>query len=156
MARKPAEIKRQPGSKQFTVLLPAETFRRLEDLAGNRSIGEEIRRRLEASFEAEKALTGSKTQELVDAISSFTKEIVGDYGDWSKDRFAFELVQACVNMLLTHYEPKGGPVAKPKPEGVGELLYGPDHSIEYITRIIVGAWIHDRVKRASGDEEKRE
>jgi hypothetical protein len=140
---------------QSAIRLPRNLHQRLKKAGGERGMGEEIRRRLEASFIAENAFADPKSREFVDAISSFANETMRDYGDWSKDRFAFEVVKACVNMLLMHLQPKGEAVAKPNPDGAGDLLYGPDHSIEVISRTIVGGWIRDQAKRASAHEEKR-
>ena len=92
-------------------------------------MGEEIRRRLEASFEAEKAAANPKTLELLEAISSFAEETARDYGSWSEDAFAFEVLKACVNMLWTHYQPKGEPVPKPTPNSSADMVFGPDHSL---------------------------
>jgi len=140
---------------QSAVRLPQSLHERLKKAGGERGMGEEIRRRLEASFDAEKTPANPKTRELLDAIFFSAEEMARDYGDWSEDAFAFEVFKACVNLLLTHYQPKGEPVPKPKPDGSGELLYGPNPSAEDISRFLVGTWIRDRPKRAFADKEQR-
>ena len=60
---------------QTAVRLPQSLRDRLSKAGGERGMGEEIRRRLEASFEAEKAPADPKTRELLDAISSCAEEI---------------------------------------------------------------------------------
>lgn len=55
---------------QSAVRLPRSLHERLKKAGGERGMGEEIRRRLEASFEAEKAPNDPKTRKLLDAISS--------------------------------------------------------------------------------------
>ena len=136
------------------IRLPQSLRDRLDNVASERGLGEEIRRRLEASFEAEKAAASPKTQELLAAIASFAKETARDYGDWWEDAFAFEALKASVNLLLTHYQPKGEPVPHPNPDGAGDLLYGPDHSIEIISRTVVSGWIRDRARHADGEKRK--
>lgn len=137
------------------VRLPRSLHERLKKAGGERGMGQEIRRRLEASFAAERSPTDVKTRELLAAIASFAKDVARDYGSWSEDRFAFEVLRECVTRLLTHLQPKGEPVPHPKPDGAGDLLFGPDHSIEDITRTIVSVWMSDRAKRGFSDEEKR-
>ena len=70
---------------QTAVRLPQSLRDRLSKAGGERGLGEEIRRRLEASFEAEKAPADPKTRELLDAIASCAEEIARDFGSWSED-----------------------------------------------------------------------
>ena len=116
-------------------------------------MGEEIRRRLEASFEAEKAPVAPKTRQLLDAICHFVDETGRDFGSWSDDPFAFEVLKGAVNMLMAHDKPKGKPDPNPKPDGVGELLYGPSPSPEDVSRFLAGTWIKDRANRVRADKE---
>src|SRR5258706_3323971 len=89
----------------FAVRLPQELQERLRRAGGARGIGEEIRRRLEASFEAEK--TPAKTRELLDDIGFCCGETDGYYGDWAQGAFSFEVLKEGVGLLLTSYQPKG-------------------------------------------------
>ena len=139
---------------QSAIRLPRNLHERLKKAGGERGMGEEIRRRLEASFDAEKAPANPKTRELLDAISSFAEETARDYGNWSEDAFAFEVLKACVNMLLAHYQPKGKPVPNPKPDGLAGMLFAPDHSLKVISGLLVSAWIKDQPKRAFADRQK--
>ena len=109
---------------QSAIRLPLGLHERLKRAGGERGMGEEIRRRLEASFEAEKAPVAPKTRQLLDAICHFVDETGRDFGSWSDDPFAFEVLKGAVNMLMAHDKPKGKPDPNPKPDGVGELLYG--------------------------------
>lgn len=140
---------------QTAVRLPQSLRDRLSDAGGERGLGEEIRRRLEASFEAKKAPADPETLDLLDAISAFTEETTEYYGRWSENAFAFEVLKACVNMLWSYYQPKGEPTAHPNPDSAADLLYGPDHSPKDISRTIVSGWIGDRTKRALAHKEKR-
>jgi len=127
------------------VRLPRDLLERLKRAGGERGMGEEIRRRLEASFEAEKTPSNPKTRELLEAISSFAEETNAYYGSWSEDAFAFRVLKACVDMLLTSLEPKGDAV--PKPTRLGEMLFDPDHSVDEISRVFVSGWKRDQAKR---------
>jgi hypothetical protein len=140
---------------QSAVRLPRSLHERLKKVGGDRGMGEEIRRRLEASFEAEKIPPDQSTRELLDAISAFAGETTRYYGGWSKNAFSFEVLKACVNMLWSHFDPKGEPVAVPNPDSAADLLFAPDHSLKDISRTIVNGWISDRAKRAFAHEEKR-
>jgi hypothetical protein len=147
--------KTEGETTQSAIRLPRSLHERLKEAGGERGMGEEVRRRLEASFDAEKTRANPKTGELLDAISHFAQETARDYGSWSEDAFAFEVLKGAVNMLLAHEQPDDKPVPKPKPDGLGELLYGSNPSPEDVSRFLAGTWIKDREKRAAADEEKR-
>ena len=68
-------------------------------------MGEEIRRRLEASFDAEaEAPSDPKTRELLAQI----KEIANfSLSSWYEDRFAFSVFRSAINTLLSRREPSG-------------------------------------------------
>jgi hypothetical protein len=118
-------------------------------------MGEEIRRRLEASFDAEKAPADAKTRELLDAITHCAERTASDYARWSDDAFSFEVLKACLDMLLTYYRAKGEPVPKPNPGGMHDIIFGREYSPkpEELSRLYVSGWISDQAKRV--DEEKR-
>jgi hypothetical protein len=139
---------------QSAVRLPQSLHERLKKAGGERGMGEEIRRRLEASFDTEKALANPKTRELLDAISFFAEETARDFGNWSEDAFAFEVLKACVNKVLAHYQPKGEPVPNPKPDGLVGILFEGNPSVEDMSRHLVFTWLRDRPKRAFADKEK--
>jgi hypothetical protein len=140
---------------QSAVRFPEGLHDRLKKAGGERGMGEEIRRRLEASFDAEKAPADQRTAELLDAITAVANETTSYYGRWSENAFAYEVVKACVNILWSYYQPKGEPVAKPNSDSAADLLFGPDHSLKDISRTIVSGWISDRAKRAFAHEETR-
>jgi hypothetical protein len=149
-------MKREKSTEmlQSAIRLPRSLHDRLKKAGGERGMGEEIRRRLEASFEAEKPPADPNTRELLDAISAMAEEIGAYYGRWSEDAFAFGVLKACVNMLWAYYQPKGEPTANPNPDSAAHLLYGPDHSLEIVSRTMVSGWINERAKRAFAQREK--
>jgi hypothetical protein len=138
---------------QSAIRLPRSLHERLKKAGGDRGMGEEIRRRLEASFEAEEAPVDPKTRDLLDAIGFFDEEMFYHFGNWSKEPFAFEVMKACVDMLLTYYRPEGEAKAPPATNSKAALLYGPDSSPEDIGRLLVRDWI--RRVPALADEQKR-
>lgn len=140
---------------QSAIRLPRSLHQRLKKTGGERGMGEEIRRRLEASFDAEKAPAEAKTRELLDAISYCAERTADDYRSWWGDAFSFEILKECVNMLLMRDQPKGEAVPKPNPAGMHDIIYGPEYlpKPEELSRLYVSAWIKDRAKRA--DDEKR-
>jgi hypothetical protein len=139
---------------QSAVRLPRDLHERLKNAGGDRGMGDEIRRRLEASFESEKIPGNPNTGELISAISFADQELVRDFGSWSKDRFAFEVFRESVNGLLKHYEPKGKAVPLPKPDGLAEILYAENPSAEDVGRFLVGTWIRDQPKRVFAERKK--
>jgi hypothetical protein len=140
---------------QTAVRLPQSLHDRLKKAGGERGMGEEIRRRLEASFDAEKVPENPKTLELIDTISFADEELIRDFGSWSEDPFAFEVLRACVNWVLSHYQPKGEPVPTPVPDGLADILYAENPSAEDVSRFLVGTWIRDQPKRAFAERKKR-
>jgi hypothetical protein len=139
---------------QTAVRLPQSLRDRLSKTGGERGLGDEIRRRLEASFEAERAPADPKTGELLAAIAFCAADIARDYGLWSEDAFAFEVLKGCMNMLLKHFRPRGEPVPNPNPNGLAALLFDQRSATpEVLSRHYVHFWMSDRARRA--DEEKR-
>jgi hypothetical protein len=117
-------------------------------------MGDEIRRRLEASFEAEvKAPSDPKTGELLEAISFCAEQITRDCPNWSEDAFAFEVLKKCVNMLLKHFQPRGEPVPNLKPDSffLIDPAFAPTQP-EELSRIYVRQWM---LGPMHADREKR-
>jgi hypothetical protein len=167
-------MKRKTGDDmiQSAVRLPRSLHERLKKAGGERGMGEEIRRRLEASFDAERAPSDPKTRELLEAISFLARQATDYYGSWSGDAFAFQVLKAGVDMLLKHYQPKGDPaLAKPNPTVSGKIIFGPtgplgptgptptgaatgptgpaeneNLSPEEISRTVVGMWLINQPK----------
>ena len=137
---------------ESAIRLPRRLHGRLKRAGGERGMGKEIRRRLQASFDAEIAPANPKTIYLLDAISSCAEKIADDYGDWWS-AFAFEVLKGCMNMLWTRFQPTGEPVPNPKPDSLAATIFGPKPKPEELSRLYVHSWISSDAKRA--DEEKR-
>src|SRR5205809_7521979 len=106
---------RKPGEEmiQSAVRLPRSLHELLRDRGGERGMGEEIRRRPRASFEAETPPDDPKTRELLDAIEYLALTIALD-DEWHKDPFAFAVFRAAIMHLLDSYEPAGKLVVSPE------------------------------------------
>jgi hypothetical protein len=138
---------------QTAVRLPRKLRDRLCKVGGERGLGEEIRRRLEASFDAEKNELSPKTRELIDAVTSFAWQVAMYYGDPASDPFAADVWKGCVDLLMDYDRPKGE--ALPHPTDAADMVFSSDHSIEAISRVLVSGRINERAKRALTGEEKR-
>jgi hypothetical protein len=132
--------KTEDGMVQSAVWLPRDLHQRLKRAGGERGMGEEIRRRLEASFAADPAKP--KTNELLASITFAADETNRYYGDWAEDAFAFEVLKACVDLLLAVERPKGEAV--PNPSDVASLFFADDPSPKDISRIIVADLLRTR------------
>jgi hypothetical protein len=103
-------------------------------------IGEEMRRRLEASFKPEPATDvpiDEKTRALVTAIAEMTRTIGIFYEPWHTDRFAFEIIKAAVNTALDYRRPKGEPILKLDPnKHLLDVICHPSDKPDVIGRIV--------------------
>ena len=113
---------------------------------GERGLGDEIRRRLQNSFDAEQS-RDSTTDELLYAI----KHIVGNLDEpWHANRFAYEAFKEGINELLSDY--RQSIEAKPGTDDKFRTKYGPDAKPAMIGRILAHIALKALAKRA--DEEK--
>jgi hypothetical protein len=143
--------KSDDGMEQISIRLPKEWIKELGK-AGSRTIGPEIRRRLEASFrpEATKAEEAAdpRTKELLDAVAFLANNVNTYYGLWSQDRFAFEILQEAINRILTQrFAPTGKPIANP--DELAGIVFGEgDHlkDKEAMGRMIAAFWLSSNPK----------
>ena len=148
--------KKEGGMRQSALRLPANLRQRLKRAGGEGGMGEEIRRRLELSFEAEKAPANPEIKELLDAIAFVADKTDFYYGaghSWSNNAFVFGVLKACVDFLLATRRPAGEAVSPP--DTAASLLFGDDMSPEDIARDIVGELMREKKKREIADEGKR-
>lgn len=153
-------------SQTTSLILPDELHKKLDDAAqksGARGIGAEIRRRLEASFEQETPLDRligayDVTPDLADGIFYLSKLVQDCYGDWTKDRFAFDVLKACIDkMLAQKYGSRIKGEAKPVPTPMAEIILGEgEHlkSIDDISRVFVAIWLSGQSARQAELEKK--
>jgi hypothetical protein len=138
--------KTEDETTQTAIRLPTDLYQRLKRAGGERGMAEQIRSRLEASFAAESK--NLKTKALLEAIAFLADETDSNYGPWSENPFAFEVLKACVDLLLVLDRPKGEAIA-PAEGTIGIVIYGDDP--KEISRILVG----DVARKRRADEGKR-
>ena len=115
---------------QTALWLPHNMHKRLREAGGERGMGEEIRERLQASFNAEDAENKPsgvpwETEELLREVSFCAEQVSNHFGSWFKDAFAFQVLKASVETLLNQYRPEGDPShAKPSLTQSGERIFG--------------------------------
>ena len=109
--------------------LPRELLDRLKAAAGNRSVSEEIRQRLESSFVAGPA--DPETVRLIEAIAYVARNIGVP---WEGDPFTFTAFKVAVDALLASSRPDGELLQKPKPDSPAAARFGPDASPEAVGR----------------------
>src|SRR5215470_16232870 len=129
---------------QSAVRLPRALHERLKGAGGHRGLGEEIRRRLEASFEAEDAPTKPKLQRLLDAITYVAGEAATYCGDPFEDAYAFEVLRISVEAFLAAARPKGDVVLDPERSDLLTITLGPDLSPKDISVIFVSDVMRER------------
>ena len=118
---------------QTAVRLPQSLRERLSSAGGEGGLGEEIRRRLEASFDAEAgAPVDPKTRELLDEIEQVAMSLEEP---WHANRFAFDVFKAAIIERLARHEPSSEAAG---PTGRLQAKYGEDTKPEIIGRIVAG------------------
>jgi hypothetical protein len=115
---------------QTALWLPRGMHERLKKDGGERGLGNEIRRLIEASIDAAETPKDEITSELLAQI----KEIADlTLPEWLTDRFAFDVFKTAVNTLLSSRQPSGEvrPETKAKfqatweeenPETIGRMI----------------------------------
>jgi hypothetical protein len=132
---------------QTALWLPRDMHEKLKPASGEWGLGEEIRRRLQKSFDAERLPHDPISDELLDAI----KHIEGNLDEpWHANRFAYEAFKEGINELLSDY--RQSIEAKPGTDDKFRTKYGPDAKPALIGRILAHMALKALAKRA--DEEK--
>jgi hypothetical protein len=141
---------------QSAIRLPRTLHERLKKAGGDRGMGEEVRRRLEASFAGDRSPTDARTRELLDAVATCAEEISRDFGPWSEEPYAFAVLKETISLLMKQFEPKGKMVAKLSPDSVLAFLFDDDPSArpEKVGPYYERFWLRRRVERT--DKEKRQ
>ena len=103
MPRRPLDEK---GVMQTSLRLPRGLYDRLTEAAGDRGLGDEIRRRLQGSLSSVEV--DWQTRKLADAIA-----LVAMRTEWRKSRRSFAVFRAALRELLAHVQPPNEPPADP-------------------------------------------
>jgi glycosyltransferase A (GT-A) superfamily protein (DUF2064 family) len=89
---------------QTALWLPRGMHERLKKAGGERGLGNEIRRLLEASLDAAETPKDKNTSELVAQIEDIAADL-SRVQPWHTDRFAFDVFKAAINTLLSRLQP---------------------------------------------------
>jgi hypothetical protein len=120
---------------QTALWLPREMHQQLKKKAGERGLGEEIRRRLRASFEFDEP--PDKTTDIF--ISAANQIAIELEEPWYANRFASEVFRAAINELLSQCQS----TERAGPEAIGKLQAScPDEKPETIGRILARVALH--------------
>lgn len=117
-------MKAEGHTAAVSMRMPDELRDRLAQAAteGGRSLGEEIRRRLEASLGAPPPIADAKTTEFLRCIA-FAAGYVGKHcGPWHQNPYAHAVLRTIVAELLAKDQPPGEPEA---PSTAGAAFEGP-------------------------------
>jgi hypothetical protein len=106
--RKHPNVKPKPkdATTQAAVRFPTELYERLKEAGGERGMSEEIRRRLDASFEP--TAGDPKTRELLEVITKLAGEFAAEGTPWSENKFGWEAFRIAVAEVLNHFDPGKG------------------------------------------------
>jgi len=130
-----------------TFRVPKELHDKLTAVAGRRGIGEEIRRRLEASFECEARQAEGSVEELQRAAAM----VMGYFGNWRNDPFAHAVFSQAAKLILEKTRPKGEAIPKPdpNPDNLADVLFDLTEPPEKIGGTIAGFAIRDAAEKKS-------
>ena len=129
-------MKRQKAKEdmiQSAIRLPRSLHLRLKKAGGDRGMGDEIRRRLEASFDAE-APSDPKTRELLGEIERLALTTPLDV-PWYADGDAFKVFKGAIDATLSKYQPSREAAG---PTGRLQSMFGKDATPEAVGRILSG------------------
>jgi hypothetical protein len=145
------------ADRQTTIRLSSNTYDLLADDAelNGRSVGEEMRRRLEASFASSRSPdVDAKTRQLLDVIAVMAQDLEESFPAWHADAGSYQaFARALVRWLRRYEQPPGDASLKPKPGT--ELLFsrrGP--TLENVVMMLIGA--ANSYVAASDEAEHRE
>jgi hypothetical protein len=149
--RKKAEGKRSETSTgapakdqemvRTTIWLPQQMHQRLKEISGSGGVSEEVRKRLETS---ERVPDNPKTRKLLSAIAFVAEKAERDFGNWSEDRFSYEVLRAAIDLWLTAHRPEGELAMKLNPSRDPlDPSFGLDTSPESAARFLLAilAWL---------------
>jgi hypothetical protein len=109
-------------STQTSLRLSRELYDRLDVVREGRPLGEEIRRRLEASLgDAAPAAADPVTAYLLGRLSELSQIVDAAYGHWQTDPGAYAVFRLAVDKVLEDYKPAGEPKLQLKPEASSML-----------------------------------
>lgn len=123
-----------------TFRLPRELHDRLTEASGDKGIGDEIRRRLEASFESE---ANSQARDLTMPIAEVAALVREFFGDWQKDAFAYAVLMNAIEAILRQIKPPAGEAKlKFNPDSIADLIFTHMRSPNEMGVTVAGMALH--------------
>jgi hypothetical protein len=138
---------------QTALWLPRRMHEQLKKAGGERGLGNEIRRLIEASIDAAETPRDEITSELLDQIKEIADLSLAE--PWYTDRFAFDVFKAAINTLLSSRQPSGE--ARPETKDKFQATWGeenPETIGRMIARVAMVAYARERVGQAVLDKLK--
>jgi hypothetical protein len=138
---------------QTALWLPRRMHEQLKKAGGERGLGNEIRRLIEASIDAAETPRDEITSELLDQIKEIADLSLAE--PWYTDRFAFDVFKAAINTLLSSRQPSGA--ARPETKDKFQATWGeenPETIGRMIARVAMVAYARERVGQAVLDKLK--
>jgi hypothetical protein len=138
---------------QTALWLPRRMHEQLKKAGGERGLGNEIRRLIEASIDAAETPRDEITSELLDQIKEIADLSLAE--PWYTDRFAFDVFKAAINTLLSSHQPSGE--ASPETKEKFRATWGeenPETIGRMIARVAMVAYARERVGQAVLDKLK--
>jgi len=129
------------ADRQTTIRLSSITYDLLADSASEdgRSVGEEIRRRLEASFASSRSAdVDAKTRELLNVIAEMAADLEDSFPPWHADAGSYQAFARALVRWLRQYERPGDASLKPK-SGTELLFHRRGPTLENVVMMLIGA-----------------
>jgi hypothetical protein len=136
--RKPKSTRETKNMIQTALWLPRDMHEQLKKDGGERGLGDEIRRRLQASLIADPQPRDRNTDLLLDLIKRLAVNLSLDE-PWWNNRFSFGAFRAAIMELLSDLIPIINPAGElPQPAATTALQtrYGPNETPETIARTL--------------------
>src|SRR5262249_17521239 len=130
---------------QTALWLPRGMHERLKKDGGERGLGNEIRRLIEASIDAAETPKDEIPSELLDQIKEIADLWLAE--PWHTDRFAFDVFKTAVNTLLSSRQPSGE--VRPETKAEFEAAWGEENP-ETIGRMIARLAIYTHARERWG------
>jgi hypothetical protein len=129
---------------QTAVWLQRDMHERLKRAGGERGLGDEIRRRLQSTIDAEQQRRDPITELLVDLIRKMTSALADGNKTWSDDQWASETLKDAAGILILKLclsSQEGKQSAQPAPTLLEKLQakYGPNMKPENTGRLLADA-----------------
>lgn len=108
---------------QASFRLPQALYDRLRAAAGDRPIGDEMRRRLEQSLEVDAGDVDLKTRQLLASIGEVAEVLYAFHGPWYEEPWSLAVLRRAIDTLLSAVGPKGEPVFQKSDKTIADTIW---------------------------------